>query len=300
MSVNPRVRDQLILSRRLLTTRDNPDSGSADPFLLTRDLIVSYGAAELALAAICVQLDCVHDKKSIGMMDYLDSLGKSSHSESAAQEIDYVAELQEVRSNSHLRSLPPDPQRWTRAKEETLEHVTRWCQQFLGLRPADLDPAPSASLTLPARFSEWSGSNGKLSRLALDDPAGRRYECRGSADIRLAFAGILAKGKIANLSGGGCYVVTDFAIEVGEQIEMTLNVNKTSFRVTASVIHVPSVVAAGNRKGQISGMGVHFTNMSAGASVRLRELIAELKANGHSSIDKRLLPIETSSRLLGR
>ena len=94
--------------------------------------------------------------------------------------------------------------------------------------------------------------------------------------------------------------MTDFAIEVGDQIEMTLHVNKTSFRVTASVIHVPSVVAAGNRKGQISGMGVHFTNMSAGASVRLKELIAELKANGHSSIDKRLLPIENSSRLLGR
>jgi Tfp pilus assembly protein PilZ len=300
MSVNPRVRDQLILSMRLLTTPDIPDSGSADPFLLTRDLIVSYGAAELALAAICVQLGCVPDKKSICLMDYLDSLGKTAHSESAAQEIDYVAELHEVRSNSHLRSLPPDPQRWNRAKDETLEHVTRWCQQFLGLRPADLDTAPSALLTLPARSSEESGSNGKLSRLALHDPAGRRYECLGSADIRLAFAGILAKGKIANLSGGGCYVVTDFAIEVGEQIEMTLHVNKTSFRVTASVIHVPSVVAAGNRKGKLSGMGVHFTNMSAGASVRLKELIAELKANGRSSIDKRLLPIETSSRLLGR
>jgi len=91
---------------------------------------------------------------------------------------------------------------------------------------------------LPARSSEGSGSDGNLSRLALHDPAGRRYECLGSADIRLAFAGILAKGEIANLSGGGCYVMTDFAIEVGDQIEMTLHVNKTSFPVTASVIHV--------------------------------------------------------------
>jgi len=300
MSVNPRVRDQLILSMRLLTTPDIPDSGSADPFLLTRDLIVSYGAAELALAAICVQLDCVPIKKSIDLMDYLDSLGKTSHSESAGQEIDYVAELQKVRSNSHLRSLPPDPQRWARAKEETLEHVTRWCQQFLGLRPADLGTTSSALLTLPASSLELTGSNGKLSRLALHDPAGRRYECLGSADIRLAFAGILKKGKIANLSGGGCYVMTDFAIELGDQIEMTLHVNKTSFRVTATVIHVPPVVAAGNRKVQSSGMGVHFTNMSAGASVRLRELIAELKANGHSSVDKRLLTLENSSHLLSR
>jgi hypothetical protein len=93
MSVTPRVRDQLILSRRLLMTPDDPSSGYSDPFLLTRDLIVCCGAAGLSLAAICVQLDCVPDKKSIGLMDYLDSLGKTSYSESAAQEIDYVAEF---------------------------------------------------------------------------------------------------------------------------------------------------------------------------------------------------------------
>jgi hypothetical protein len=129
MNVSGRVRDQLILSRQLLTTPDPQDSTSPDPSLLARALIVSYGAAELALAAICVQLDCVPDKKYICLPDYFDSLGKTSHSEGFAQEIDYIAELHNVRSNSQLRSLPPDPRRWTRAKEETLEHVARWCQR---------------------------------------------------------------------------------------------------------------------------------------------------------------------------
>jgi Tfp pilus assembly protein PilZ len=93
----------------------------------------------------------------------------------------------------------------------------------------------------------------------------------------LALAGLLAKGRIANLSAGGCYVMTDISTAVGEQIEMTLHVNQTSFRVTGSVIHVPSFVAAGSRKAGLSGMGVQFTNMSAGARLRLKELIADLK-----------------------
>jgi len=287
MNVSGRVRDQLILSRQLLTTPDPQDSTSPDPSLLARALIVSYGAAELALAAICVQLDCVPDKKYICLPDYFDSLGKTSHSEGFAQEIDYIAELHNVRSNSQLRSLPPDPRRWTRAKEETLEHVARWCQQFLGQRLFDLDSVQSVSAPLPANSSEHSASNEKLSLLALRDPDRRRYECSGSADIRLGLVGLLEKGRIANLSPGGCYVKTDSPFEVGEQIEMTLHVNKMSFRVTGSVIHVPSSVAVGNRKATFSGMGVQFLNMSAGARTRLKELIGELKTSENVRFGKR-------------
>jgi Tfp pilus assembly protein PilZ len=287
MNVSGRVRDQLILSRQLLTTTDPQYSPSSDPSLLARDLIVSYGAAELALAAICVQLDCVPDKKYICLPDYFDSLGKTSHSECAAEEIDYVAELHNVRSNSQLRSLLPDPRRWTRARGETLEHVTRWCQQFLGLRPCDLDSVQSVSVPLPADFSEHSASNEKLSLVALRDPDRRRYECFGSADIRLGLVGLLEKGRVANLSPSGCYVKTDSPFEVGEKIEMTLHVNKMSFRVTGSVIHVPSSAAVGNRKATSSGMGVQFMNMSAGARTRLKELIGELKTNENLRFGKR-------------
>jgi Tfp pilus assembly protein PilZ len=287
MIVNGRVREQLILSRQLLTTPDPQYSTSSDPSLLMRDLIVSYGAAELALAAICVQLDCVPDKKYICLPDYFDSLGKTSHSECAPQEIDYVAELHNVRSNSQLRSLLPDRRRWTRAKEETLEHVTRWCQQFLGLRICDLDSVQSVSAPLPAYFSEHSASNEKLSLIALRDPDRRRYECFGSVDIRLGLVGLLEKGRIANLSPSGCYVKTDSPFEVGEKIEMTLHVNKMSFRVTGNVVHVPSSVVVGNRKATSSGMGVQFMNMSAGARTRLQELIGELKTNENLRIGKR-------------
>ncbi len=291
MHVNGRVRDQLILSRQLLTTPNPQYSTSSDPSLLARDLIVSYGAAELALAAICVQLDCVPDKKYICLPDYFDSLGKTSPSECAAQEIDYVAELHGVRSNSQLRSLLPDPRRWTRVKEETLEHVTTWCQQFLGLRLLDLDSVPSVSIPPAAYSPEHSASNEKLSLLALRDPERRRYECFGSADIRLGLVGRLEKGKIANLSPGGCCVETHSPFEVGDQVEMTLHVNKMSFRVTGRVVHVPSSVAVGNRKttfsGMGSGVGIQFMNMSAGSRARLKELIRELNTNGNVRFAKR-------------
>src|ERR1700676_3384603 len=291
MNVSPRVREQLVLSRQLLTTLDAQYSTASNPSLLVRDLMVCYGAAELALAAICVQLDRVPDKNDICLPDYFDSLEKTSPSGGDVQEIDYVAELHKVRSNSQLRSLLPDPRRWTRAKEETLEHVTRWCQQYLGLRLGDLDSVGSVSAPLPAGSSEPSASNENLSLLALRDPERRRYDCFGSADIRLGLVGLLKKGKIANLSAGGCYVKTDAPFEVGEQVEMTLHVNKTSFRVTASVIHVPSGVAAGDRKATFSdtgsGMGVQFLNMSAGSRTRLKELVGELKTDGNLRLGKR-------------
>ena len=138
MNISRKVRDQLILSRQLLTMPEAQQLTAPGSSLLARDLIVCYGAAELALAAICVQLDCIPDKKEVCLPDYFAWLRKTVGSECEAQDIDFVTELHGVRSNSQLRSLAPDLQRWTRVKQETLEHVARWCQQFLGLRLLDL------------------------------------------------------------------------------------------------------------------------------------------------------------------
>ena len=290
MNVSRKVRDQLILSRQLLTMPESQHStapGSPGSPLLARDLIVCYGAAELALAAICVQLDCVPDKKEICLPDYFAFLRKTVGSACEAQDVDFVTELHGVRSSSQLRSLAPDLRRWTRVKQETLEHVARWCQQFLGLRLLDLESAQSASAPPPADSSEETATKEGLSLLALRDPERRRYECFGSADIRLGLVGLLEKGRIANLSAGGCYITTDSPYEVGEEVEMTLHVNRMSFRVTGSVVHVPSSVATGHRKGSPSGMGVQFMKMSAGSRTRLKELIGELKSSGKSRPAKR-------------
>jgi Tfp pilus assembly protein PilZ len=256
--------------------------------VLVRDLIVCYGAAELALAAICVHLDCVPDKREICLPDYFAAL-RAQGSEDGALEMEYVAELHGVRSSSQVRSLVPDSRRWNRAKQETLEHVRTWCQQFLGVSLSDLEVVSSAS---PAEGADSSGDpafNENLSLLAYGDPQRRRYGCFGSADIRLGLVGLLEKGRIANVSAGGCYVTTDSRYEVGEEVEMTLHVNKMSFRVTGSVIHVPARVSGSDRKAAstASGMGVRFLKMSAGSRTRLNELIVELNTSGKSRVAKR-------------
>lgn len=287
MNVSHRVRQQLILTRQLLTSTETAASTSSDAVVLARDLIVCYGAAELALAAICVQLDCIPDKREICLPDYFAALQRGPDSQWEKQDVEYVAELQGARAKSQLRSLPPDPRRWKRVKQETLEHVAKWCQQFLGLDLLGLDSAQTVMAAPPADSSEEYRSNEKLSALALRDPERRRYACFGSADIRLGLVGLLEKGRIANVSAGGCYVTTDTPYEVGEQVEMTLHVNKMSFRVTGSVVHVPPLVAAGHRTAALAGMGVQFQQMSSGSRARLKELIGDLQANGPSRVAKR-------------
>jgi Tfp pilus assembly protein PilZ len=289
MNVSRRVRDQLLLSRQLLTTPEAQQPSLSDPSFLARDLIVCYGAAELALAAICAQLDCVPDKREICLPDYFASLRKASNSECEESDIAFVAELHGVRSSSQLQSLVPDSRRWNRAEQETLEHVTRWCQQFLGVSLRDLDVESSASGAEAADSADDLASKESLSLLAFRDPERRRYECFGSADIRLGLVGLLEKGRVANVSAGGCYVTTNSPYEVGEEVEMTLHVNSMSFRVTGSVVHVPVQVPSGNRKAAspASGMGVQFKKMSEGSRTRLKELIGDLKSNAKSRVARR-------------
>ena len=277
MNLTHRVRGQLILSRQLLTRAVYQPVEPGDSSRLAHDLIVCYGAAELALAAICVQLDCLPDKRDICLHDYFDSLRKAVRLDSVALGMQYVAELHQVRSDSQLRSLPPDARRWNRAMEETLEQISMWCQQYLDLRLLDLESVPTISIIAADSRPEQSVSKEQLAVLALLHPDRRRFECAGSAEIRLALAARPEKGRMVNLSLGGCYVKTEFIFEVGEKVEMILEVNKVSFRAAGSVIHIPLSQATGNGKLTPAGIGIQFSDMTAGARSRLQELIAELK-----------------------
>jgi Tfp pilus assembly protein PilZ len=278
MNLTHRVRGQLILSRQLLTRAVYQPVEPGDSSRLAHDLIVCYGAAELALAAICVQLDCLPGKRDICLHDYFDSLRKAVRLDSVAPGMQYVAELHQVRSDSQLRSVPPDPRRWNRAMEETLEQISIWCQHYLDLRLLDLDSVPTISIiAADSRPEQSASSKEQLSALALLNPERRRFDCAGSAEIRLALAARPEKGRMVNLSLGGCYVKTEFIFEVGEKVEMILEVNKVSFRAAGSVVHIPPSGAIGNGKVTQAGIGIQFSDMTAGARSRLQELIAELR-----------------------
>jgi hypothetical protein len=157
MDIDPKVCEQLILSRLLLEQPQAQDSAPLSPLHLLHDLMVSYGAAELALAAICIQLDCVPEKKDISLPDYFDSLQKKSRHGVAADSMDYVVELHEVRSDMQLRFRTPDLHRWRRAKAETLEHIREWGELFLGVSLFDLDSVPAEAINTPASAASETG-----------------------------------------------------------------------------------------------------------------------------------------------
>jgi Tfp pilus assembly protein PilZ len=274
--IDRKVLDQLILSHQLLSKPQHqaPTAPEASrPAQVLCDLMICRGAAELALAAICVHLNCVPDKKQIGLTDYFEAIRESTHSASALEGADYVRELEKVRSEAQLRFRRPEPRRWARARQETLEHIACWCHQSLGLNLTDLASVVIAEASASERGAPLTHSSG------MTGPVRPRYNCAGSADIRLPRWGRSEKGKIANLSVGGCNIKSDYAFEVGEEIEMILQVNNMSFRAVGNVIHVPLLDADGKAKASDLGIGVQFKNMTAGARDRLQELIAELKSN---------------------
>jgi Tfp pilus assembly protein PilZ len=259
MDIDQKVSQQLILSRLLLVQLQAQD-----------------GAAELALAAICVQLDCIPDKKNISLPDYFDSLQKKSRHGIAADSMDYVMELHEIRSDIQLRFRTPDRQRWRRAKEETLEHIGKWGELFLGVSLSDLDSVPAEAINTPAPVASETGPSDPLHPARVVAP---RYDCAGSAEIRLARGRRLERGAIANLSVGGCSLKSEFPFDIGDRVEMILRINQVSFLVVGNVVHIPSLDAAGKSKSNGLGMGIQFKNMTEGARARLLELIAELNRN---------------------
>jgi Tfp pilus assembly protein PilZ len=261
--IDRKVLDQLILCRQLLSNRAGPSSLEPGPLHLFEDLIICHGAAELALAAMCVHLDCVPDKKNICLPDYFHSLKNAAHPISEMPGADYAAELEKVRSESQLRFHLPSADRWEHAKVETLAHISIWCRECLGLNISDL-----ASTSRSANAQQFAPQKHA-------GPPKPRYNCAGMAEIRLPHRGRSEKGTIANLSLSGCNIKSDFDFEVGEEIELILKVNKTSFRVAGKVVYVPD----GQTHASDLGMGVQFKNMTAGAQTRLQESLSELNTH---------------------
>jgi Tfp pilus assembly protein PilZ len=276
MDIDQKVCEQLILSRQLLEQPQAQDSAPLSPLNLLHGLMVSYGAAELALAAICVQLDCVPEKKNVSLPDYFDALQKKSRHGIAADSMDYVLELHEVRSDMQLRFRIPDLHRWRRAKAETLEHVGEWGKLFLGLSLFDLNSVPAQAINTSASAASETGPSDPLHPDRVVAP---RYDCAGSAEIRLARGRRLERGAIANLSVGGCSLKSEFPFDIGERVEMILRINQVSFLVVGNVVHIPSLDAVGKSKSSGQGMGIQFKNMTEGARARVLELIAELNRN---------------------
>lgn len=158
----------------------------------------------------------------------------------------------------------------------------------------NVDQKAAKQVSLPAPASD--------SAVAAKPPAHvnvsiqQRYLCAGGAVIRLPGWGQSQTGTIANLSLTGCCVKSEFEFTVGDQVEMLLEVDGTSFRVAGRVIHVPS---SNIERGKVkaAGMGIEFQKMSAGARRSLETLITELNATRTSLVRR---PASTHIRSLSQ
>ncbi len=66
--------------------------------------------------------------------------------------------------------------------------------------------------------------------------AAPRYRCGGEAEIFLPNGGIVGRGKIADLSTGGCCLAGKYPLWRGAQVELWAKVRGTPLRVAATVV----------------------------------------------------------------
>ena len=269
--IDQTIKEQLILCREILAG-PQPSPGSSRAQRL-QDLIICHGVAKTVLAAICIQLDCVPDKKQIGLQDYFFSLARFSSPVLPLAGGEFIAALEGARCETELGLHLPAANYWTDIRETTLKSVSEWCRLTLNVELRELAHGSSAAAHELSSGPPHRGPAHKLDSGAV--PASARYACGGSVDIRLSRWGRSEKGTIANLSLGGCSIRSHFTFEVEEKIEMILEVNGTCFRVAGKVVHAspPHLQTRGG-----TGIGVKFENMTAGALIRLKDLIKELDA----------------------
>lgn len=292
MTLKVTVRTRLHLSRQLLERKCD---AAADAYSLAQEVIVSHDAAVLALTAICDQMQCLPHKTRVSLPDYLECLRKLQPARLTADAVEFFLDLHKTRVDVQNRAILPEPQRGQRAQEATFAHLERLCRQLLNVCFSKLDSEPvqvprgagrylgsSQGKTRP-EFSSTaqSGLNPELSGTGAVAEEGQhsganlspnlrrypRYDCTGAVEVSGPHTGRPSKGKLLNLSVGGCFAETDWPLEVGTRVEILLQVNRLSFR---AVGEVRMLDARG-------GMGIEFRGMSAGGRQRLRELIAELQ-----------------------
>ena len=296
------VHTRLHLSR-LLLERERNDAMNASG--TAQDVIVSHEAAVLALTAICDQMDCLPHKSRVSLPDYLECLRKLRASTLTADEIEFFLDLHKTCVDVQNRAILPESQRWQRVQDSTFAHLDRLSTNLLNVSLSRLDSEPGqlpAAAASPsggapsirtASSSAQSGSNAGRPRsaavaqaqasgaaLGLNRRRYPRYDCTGAVAVGSPHTGRPSKGKLLNLSVGGCFAETDWPLEVGTRVEVLLEVNRLSFRAVGEVRMLDSR----------GGMGIEFSGMSAGGRQRLRELISELEEESGAEVKGKEAP----------
>ena len=272
MKLKEHVRGALLLSKELLT-RSEFQGNPSDEELIAHDIFVSDDAAEMAMGAICSQLGSPEHSRRASVSDYFAWLQRVGHPGAPIAGLEYFSALHKTRMDLQSRFVIPEVHKWRGVRETTLGFVARWCQDYLHVQVWNLQwqLAGAVQETLArAEIVPGMARDPGMTESNVQEDERRyspRYECEGSAEIRIPTQGRLVRGRIVNLSLGGCYVETNAALDIGTKIEIVLRVTGLAFRAAGEI---KSVYGS-------AGVGIQFTGMSTGGRTRLKELIGELE-----------------------
>ena len=271
MKLKEHVRGALLLSKELLT-RSEFDGNPGDEEGIAHDILIADDAAEMAMGAICSQLGSPEYPRRACISDYFAWLLRVGKPGAHIAGLEYFSELHKTRMELQRHCSVPELHKWRSTRETTLGFIARWCQDYLHVQVWNLQwELAGVQEPLAADGSGAPNSSSAVAGFGRQDEDERRYnpryECEGSAEIRVPSQGRLLRGRIVNLSLGGCYIETSASLDIGTKIEIVLRVAGLAFRAAGEI---KSVYGS-------AGVGIQFTGMSAGGRSRLNELIGELE-----------------------
>jgi hypothetical protein len=138
MALKQQVVDRLLLSKSLLDRIRFQPIAVHDRHAVATNIITAHDAAELAIAAIADELDCLPaNRAKTFLMDYFDPIEKKNGASPHGR--DYLRQLNDVRNLLKHQGLYPDGRQWSRVAESVYQDVAKWCLDYLNIAFGELD-----------------------------------------------------------------------------------------------------------------------------------------------------------------
>jgi hypothetical protein len=127
MQLKSEVLERLLLSKAFLDRIRFQPVAVHDRHTLASNIVTAHDSAEFAIASICDQLNCLPQKGTSYLMNYLDSLKTSQHPGADVSARGYFRDLNDVRNLVKHQGLFPDGRQWARVGETVFQHTLNGC-----------------------------------------------------------------------------------------------------------------------------------------------------------------------------
>ena|SRR5436305_9502354 len=127
--------DRLLLAKSYLDRTRFQQVNAAAATSVADHVLAAHDAAELGIAAICHELDCLPNKKEFS--SYFDELAKTTGN--AVKYRGYMMTLNNVRVALKHFGVRPDSKQWANVSQTTYEYIADWCTDYLQVNYDELD-----------------------------------------------------------------------------------------------------------------------------------------------------------------